>query len=149
MYECPQCERIKSRLSLDGLISQLRGKSVNKNAEARTIRALYFQPNYERIRRPLNFNVDFYRKVLHELKSRKFCSSVGWLSFRETLPCSHCMRLAIDGVTVEGQVKMYRFQDTDYEFERDTIIRLYKGIGVLETSAGKECVYYNRSVFIS
>lgn len=48
------------------------------------------------------------------------------------LPCSHCMCLVIDGVTVEGQVKMYRFQDIDYEFERDTIIRLYQVKGVLE-----------------
>ena len=51
MYECPQCQRIKSSLRLDGLILQLRGKSVDKNAEARTMRALYFQPNYERVRR--------------------------------------------------------------------------------------------------
>lgn len=42
------------------------------------------------------------------------------------------MCLVIDGVTVEGQVKMYRFQDIDYEFERDTIIRLYQVKGVLE-----------------
>ena len=53
------------------------------------------------------------------------------------------MRLAIDGVTVEGQVKMYRFQDIDYEFERDTIIRLYKGIGVLERSACITIVRYS------
>ena len=55
MYECPQCQRIKSRLSLDVLISKLRGKSVDKNAEGRTMRVLYFQPNYERVRRRLNF----------------------------------------------------------------------------------------------
>lgn len=52
---CLQCDRISFLLTLYGLRLKRLGKFVDRNAEARTMRALYFQSNYERIRKRLNF----------------------------------------------------------------------------------------------
>lgn len=50
-YSCIQCNRIRSHLTLDGVRLKKVGAFVDKNAEERAIRSLYFT----RIRRRLNF----------------------------------------------------------------------------------------------
>ena len=47
-----------------------------------------------------------HRKTLQALKTRKLCHSASWVSFSEHFPCSHCMRLEVEGVTIEGQAKL-------------------------------------------
>lgn len=50
-FECLQCKRIKTRLTLDGVRLKQQGKFVDKNHEARSIRVLYFSHR----RQHLNF----------------------------------------------------------------------------------------------
>ena len=73
----------------------------------------------------------FSRKCLREVKKRHFCRSARWVSlYRET--CSHCLRIAVDCLTVEGQTRYDRFEDVDFEEERNTIIQLYRGTPILQ-----------------
>ena len=72
-----------------------------------------------------------HRKTLQALKTRKLCHSALWVLFNEHLPCSHCMRLTVEGVTIEGQAKLDRNEVVDFELERQQIFQLYAGKSVL------------------
>lgn len=72
-----------------------------------------------------------HRKTLQALKTRKLCHSALWVSFSEHFPCSHCMRLTVEGVTIEGQAKLDRNEVVDFELERQQIFQLYAGKSVL------------------
>ena len=72
-----------------------------------------------------------HRKTLQALKTRKLCHSTLWVSFSEHFPCSHCMRLTVEGVTIEGQAKLDRNEVIDFELERQQIFQLYAGKSVL------------------
>jgi len=41
------------------------------------------------------------------------------------------MKLTVEGVTIEGQTKLDRNQDVDFELERQRIFQLYAGKSVL------------------
>lgn len=77
------------------------------------------------------FFLFIFRKTLQLLKTRKLCHSALWVSFSEFPPCTHCMRLTVEGVTLEGQTKLDRNQDVDFELERQRIFQLYAGKSVL------------------
>ena len=64
-----------------------------------------------------------HRKTLQALKTRKLCHSALWVSFSEHFPCSHCMRLTVEGVTIEGHGKLDRNEDVDFEVERQQIFQ--------------------------
>ena len=73
----------------------------------------------------------FFRKCLCQIKSRHFCRSAQWVSFsRET--CSQCLRIAVEGLSVEGQMKHDRYERVNFESERWKIFKLYRGTPILE-----------------
>ena len=66
-----------------------------------------------------------------QLKNRHFCRSAQWVSFsRET--CSQCLRIAVEGLAVEGQMRYDRFERVNFESERRKIFKLYRGTPILE-----------------
>ena len=68
---------------------------------------------------------------MRQIKNRHYCRSVQWLSFnRET--CSQCLRIAVEGLTVEGQMRHDRYERVNFERERRKIFKLYRGKQILE-----------------
>lgn len=68
---------------------------------------------------------------MRQLKNRHFCRSAQWVSFsRET--CSQCLRIAVECLTVEGQMRYDRFERVNFESERRKIFKLYRGTPILE-----------------
>ena len=72
-----------------------------------------------------------YRKTLRAIKIRKMCRPALWVTFNEHAVCSHCMRLAVEGVTIEGQSWLERYLEVDFELERQRIFHLFAGKSVL------------------
>ena len=71
-----------------------------------------------------------YAKILRKLKKQKYCGSSQWLSF-SLRPCSHCMRIVMEGLSVEGQILTNRGEQVNFEIERDRLFHLYEGRNVL------------------
>lgn len=65
------------------------------------------------------------------MKIRKVCHSALWVTFNEHAVCSHCMRLTVEGVTIEGQSWLERYLEVDFELERQLIFHLFAGKSVL------------------
>ena len=54
-----------------------------------------------------------------------------WLSFsRET--CSQCLKICVEGLTVEGQMQLDRYERVNFERERRKIFKLYRRTNVLQ-----------------
>ena len=73
----------------------------------------------------------FFRKCLCQIKSRHFCRSAQWVSFSQET-CSQCLRIAVEGLSVEGQMKHDRYERVNFESERWKIFKLYQGTPILE-----------------
>lgn len=74
--------------------------------------------------------MSYCRTVLPHLKKRKYCRSAEWLSFSNR-PCSHCMRLVVEGLTVDGQRLKDEEEPVNYALERELIFEYYPGKRVL------------------
>lgn len=68
---------------------------------------------------------------MRQLKNRHFCRSAQWVSFSPET-CSQCLRIAVEGLTVEGQMRYDRFERVNFESERRKIFKLYRGTPILE-----------------
>ena len=68
---------------------------------------------------------------MREIKKRHLCSSVQWLSFSENI-CSQCMRICVEGLTIEGQTQHDRFETVNFERERRKLFKLYRGTNAIQ-----------------
>ena len=60
-----------------------------------------------------------------------------WLSFsRET--CSQCLRICVEGFTVEGHMRYDRYERVNFERERRKIFKLYRHTNVLQRRSALE-----------
>ena len=77
---------------------------------------------------------------MRQLKKRYFCKSAQWLSFLDGV-CSQCIRIAVDCLTVTGQMKYDRYECVNFERERRQILKLYRGTPIIERHwALEQCV---------
>ena len=54
-----------------------------------------------------------------------------WLSFSQET-CSQCLRICVEGLTVEGQMRHDRYERVNFERERRKIFKLYRHTNVLQ-----------------
>ena len=68
---------------------------------------------------------------MRQIKNRHFCRSAQWLSFNQG-NCSQCLRIAVECLSVEGQMKHDRYERVNFERERRKVFKLYRGTQILE-----------------
>lgn len=62
---------------------------------------------------------------MRQVKSRHFCTSAQWVSF-STKVCMQCVRISVEGLTVEGQMKKDRNERVNFESEQRKLLKLYR-----------------------
>ena len=76
--------------------------------------------------------------VLQELLTRQVCSSTQWCK-KECGDCGHCFRIAVGGLTIDGDVKKRKQNGRiSYRKQRHRLIRLYRGTHALEAMLHQE-----------
>ena len=74
---------------------------------------------------------------MRQIKKRHCCSSVQWLSFTQEA-CSQCLRICVEGLTVEGQMQYDRHERVNFEREQRKIFKLYRRTNVLQRRGALE-----------
>ena len=61
---------------------------------------------------------------MQQLKETLFCHSSLWLSVNRPY-CGHCMRVSVEGVTIDGELKRRKGRRVNYQRERLRLEKLY------------------------
>ena len=67
----------------------------------------------------------FCRFCHQEIRHTFFCPSVQWLSPNEPY-CGHCVRISIEGLTIDGHLKRSKRRRINWRKERRRLGRLYR-----------------------
>lgn len=61
---------------------------------------------------------------MKQLRETLFCHSAQWLSLNRPY-CGHCLRVSVEGITIDGELKRRKRRRVNYHRERLRLDRLY------------------------
>ena len=67
---------------------------------------------------------------MKQLTSNLFCHSTQWLTLSRPY-CRHCLRISIEGVTLDGEIKRINRKPINFRNERLQLVKLYRNTHAL------------------
>ena len=72
----------------------------------------------------------FSSSCMKQLRETLFCHSAQWLTVNRPC-CGHCLRVSVEGVTIDGELKRRKRRRVNYERERLRLENLYRNTHAL------------------
>ena len=89
----------------------------------------------------------FSRFCLKEIQNTFFCQSVQWLSHNQSY-CGHCIRISIEGLTIDGHLKRMKRRRINLRKERRKLGRIYRNTYALRKRELLERRVFNSFGFV-
>lgn len=84
---------------------------------------------------------------MKQIRESLFCHSAQWVT-KNRQYCEHCVRVSVEGITIDGQVKRQKRRRINYERERHRLQKLYRNTQALRKREILERRVFNSYGFV-
>ena len=84
---------------------------------------------------------------MRQIRETLFCHSTQWLTVNRPY-CGHCLRVSVEGVTIDGEVKRRKRRRLNYQRERQRLEKLYRNTHALRKRQILERRVFNSYGFV-